>query len=362
MKGNILASSNKKFILKLFTIIGLFLFSASFSYAASGTPTIISYQGRLANASGDLLGSSSGTTYYFAFSLWDAASNGNKLWPSGNPATTTASVRQGVFNANIGDTDNGYPDSLNYNFNTNKDIYLEVKVSSDNSVFQTLSPRQRLASSAFSQLASAVSGTGQSSFGTTTPVSNAVVTIEATTTSAIPALIRASAGQLANLFRIEDSSLNHLFSVNSLGGIFASSTFAVGTSDATSFFVNDSGKVGVGTTSPTRKFNIFDADSVPQLRLGQTDYPYGEFYVDSSGDLRISSNSGSGGNIRQNDENLWICSGGGCDAGAPSTKGNVIVETSIIFDNNFVLKQIDASTTRMYDTTDSVILEFDEGE
>jgi len=40
----------------------------------------------------------------------------------------------------------------------------------------------------------------------------------------------------------------------------------------------------------------------------------------------------------------------------------VIVETSIIFDNNFTLKQIDASTTRMYDTTDSVILEFDEGE
>lgn len=363
--GKRLIKLNKKPLLELFAIIGLlFLFSASFSYAASGAPAIISYQGRLTDANGDLLGGS-GTTYYFKFSIWDVATGGtsgaNCLWPSNcDPSSVSATVRQGVFNVNI--------DTADYNFNTNKDIYLQIEVSSDNSTFETLSPRQRIAASAFAQLASAVSGTGQSSFGTTTPVSNAVVTIEATTTSAIPALIRASAGQLANLFRIEDSSLNHLFSINSSGGIFASSTFALGTSEATSFFVSSSGKVAVGTTSPFRKFNIFDTDSVPQLRFGQTGYPYGEFYVDSSGDLRISSNSGSGGNIRQNNENLWVCSGGGCamDSSPPADKGNIIVETALIFDNKFKFKLKEnagaTTTTVMLDSLGNEILEFDESQ
>ena len=34
-------------------------------------------------------------------------------------------------------------------------------------------------------------------------------------------------GQLANLFRVEDSSLNNLFSISSSGGIFASSTLNI---------------------------------------------------------------------------------------------------------------------------------------
>lgn len=321
----------------------LFLLSPA-AFANSGIPTILSYQGRLANSNGDLLGGS-GTTYYFAFSIWDAASSGNKIWPSGNPATTTATVRQGVFNVNIGDTASGYPDSLNYNFNTNKDIYLQVQVSSSNTVFETLSPRQRISSVAFAQISGAVSGTGQSSFGTTTPVSNALVTIEATSTSAIPVLIRAFAGQVANLFRIEDSSLNHLFSINSLGGIFASSTLNVS-----------------GVTNLYSKLKVLDVNSDvnnPQLRLSQSDTNRGELYVDSVGDVRLFS---TGGNIRQNNENLWVCSGGGCGVDTPASKGNIVVENSVIFDNKFKLKQINASTTIMYDTTDAAILEFDEGQ
>lgn len=348
------------------TIISLLVFAqllfllSPVAFADSGTPTILSYQGRLANANGDLLGGS-GTTYYFKFSIWDnsAVGSGSRLWPSSAPIATTATVRQGVFNVNIGDTASGYPDSLNYNFNTNKNIYLQIEASSNNITFETLSPRQRISSVAFAQISGAVSGIGQSSFGTTTPFSNAVVTVEATSTSAVPVSIRAFAGQVANLFRIEDSSLNHLFSINSSGGIFASSTLAVGLTGATSFIVNSSGDVGVGTTSPFRKFNVFDVNSVPQLRLSQASSLFGEFYVDSAGDLRLSS---TGGNIRQNDENLWVCSGGGCNVDTPASKGNIVVENSVIFDNKFKLKQINASTTIMYDTTNAAILEFDEGQ
>ena len=351
---------NRKIILALSLFLTLVL--SPFAYAASGTPSILSYQGRLTNASGDLLGGS-GTTYYFKFSIWDVSTGGSaspdRLWPSSPPNSFAITVRNGVFNADIGDTDNGFPDTLDYNFNTNKNIYLQVEVSSDNASFETLSPRQRISSAPFAQISGAVSGTGQSSFGTTTPVSNAVVTIEATTTTAIPALIRASSGQTASLLRIEDSLLNNLFSVNALGGVFASSTLLVGTTTASSFIVANSGNVGVGTVTPSRKFNVLDVNSVPQLRLSQSGSLYGEFYVDSAGDLRFSA---TGGNVRANDENLWVCSGGGCGVDTPVDKGNAIVETSIIFGNKFRLKQIDASTTVMYDTTNTGILEFDEAQ
>jgi len=56
-----------------------------------------------------------GTTYYFKFSIWDSPTvgAGNRIWPLTVAATSTASVKQGVFTVNIGDTANGYPDALN---------------------------------------------------------------------------------------------------------------------------------------------------------------------------------------------------------------------------------------------------------
>ncbi len=351
---------NKRVFLQLSALVLLFCLSFGNAHAV-GVPTIMSYQGRLADSSGNLVGSSSGTTYYFKFSIWNNATvgSGSQLWPSASPSSFSTTVRQGVFNANIGDTASGYPDALDYNFNTNSNIYLQIEVSSNGTTFETLSPRQRISATPFAQVAGAVSGTGQSSFGTTTPFSNTIISVEASSTSAVPVSIRASAGQVADLFKIQDSSLNHLFSINSLGGILSSSTLVIGSSTATSFIVNSAGNVGVGTAVPSRKLNVLDANSTPQFRLSQSSSVYGELYTDPSGDVQISS---TGGNIRQNNENLWVCSGGGCGVDAPVDKGNVIVETAVIFNNKFKLKQIDASTTIMYDTTDNPILEFDEGQ
>src|SRR3989344_671535 len=103
---------DSNFVFSTLLILTLVFVPLLESRAASGVPTIISYQGRLTNSTGDLIGSLSGTTYYFNFSIWDSPTvgAGTKLWPAGNPATTTATVRQGVFNVNIGDTANGYPD------------------------------------------------------------------------------------------------------------------------------------------------------------------------------------------------------------------------------------------------------------
>jgi len=321
--------------------LSLFL-SLSVPVSAAGTPSIFSYQGRLTNSGGNLLGGS-GSTYYFKFSIWDdptAPSGGSQLWPTSTPGIATTTVRQGVFNVNIGDTANGYPDSLDYNFNTNKNIYLQVQVSStSNSVdFETISPRQRISSTIFAQMAGAVSGIGQSSFGTTTPFDSSIVSIESTSTQSTGLSIRGILGQLANLFQIQDSIGSNLFVVAS------------------------SGDVGVGTAVPSTKLDILGVNSVAQLRISQSSSTYSDFYVEpDTGDVQLFS---TGGNFRLQDENLSVCAGGSCGVITPtdSSKGNIIVGTSIIFDNKFRIKQTGTSTMIMYDSIGSTTIEFDEGQ
>src|SRR3989344_3752703 len=228
------------------------IFATPIVSQAAGVPSIISYQGRLTDASGNLLGTSAGTTYYFKFSLWDGANvgSGNRLWPSSVPATTTASVRQGVFTVNIGDTTNGYPESLTYSFSSST-VYLQVEVSSNNSIWETPSPRQQITSAAFAQVAGAVSGTGQSAIGTTTP-GNAVLTVEATSTTATPLLVRGILDQAADLLDVFSSAGASLFSISASGLASLTNLFVTGSSTLQAFtFTNATGTNMVLTAATT---------------------------------------------------------------------------------------------------------------
>ena len=98
------------------------------TYASTGVPKIINYQGRLLDSNGNLLGGSSGTNYCYRFSIYDSASSGSKLWPSGSPATTTISVKSGVFDYGIGSGAGGGDSAITYNFNDSDTIYLNVEV------------------------------------------------------------------------------------------------------------------------------------------------------------------------------------------------------------------------------------------
>jgi hypothetical protein len=105
---------------KAFFIALLFFLSSYVPAQAAGVPTIFSYQGRLTNAAGNLLGDS-GTTYYFKFSIWNVATDGtsgvNRLWPSGEPSAVSATVRQGVFNVDIDTSSyNSKTENFGYSF------------------------------------------------------------------------------------------------------------------------------------------------------------------------------------------------------------------------------------------------------
>ncbi|MEK9160602.1 MAG: hypothetical protein AAB440_01010, partial [Patescibacteria group bacterium] len=207
--------------------------------ATAAVPSIIGYQGRLSDASGNLLGGT-GTTYYVKFSLWTnpTVGNGTQVWPSSGPTSFPVTVRSGVFTAQIGDTANGFPHALDYDFANNTDVYLQVEVSSDNTSFQTLSPRQRVSATPFARVAASVSGSSTpSSFGTTSPFGTSVISVEATSTQSTGISIRGILGQIAKLFRIQNSAGTDVFTVDADGDVDAN-TLNITSTTATSTFAN----------------------------------------------------------------------------------------------------------------------------
>src|SRR3989344_6973692 len=163
----------QKFLRQLMAILVVLSFVFYFSIFLNDTnaavPQILSFQGRLTDTSGNLLGGS-GTNYYFKFDIYPASSGGSSSWSSGGTAITIK-VTQGVFNTLLGDTSAGYS-ALNLDFDS-PNYYLEVRVD-DNSDFsspETLSPRQRIVASGFAINAETVHGgrflnaTGVGQFG-----------------------------------------------------------------------------------------------------------------------------------------------------------------------------------------------------
>jgi hypothetical protein len=166
LKQNIICTFSKPAVFCGLAFLCLLILASGFffqfSKAATGAPKILNHQGRLFDSDGNILGGS-GTNYCFRFSIYNAASNGSKLWPSGSPSTMTVLVKNGVFNVGIGDTAAG-GDVLDFNFQDNDTVYLNVDVASQNmgscsgASFETLLPRQRIMSSGFAVNANTVAG------------------------------------------------------------------------------------------------------------------------------------------------------------------------------------------------------------
>jgi hypothetical protein len=134
-----------EFLFTIFLTISLsayVLFPEKTAEAVPGVSKILSYQGRLTDSSGNPLGGS-GTNYCFRFSIYDSASGGTKLWPSGTPSNNIVNVSNGVFNVGIGQAD----DLGTFDFSSNDTIYLQVEVANYSGTcgtYEVLSPRQRI--------------------------------------------------------------------------------------------------------------------------------------------------------------------------------------------------------------------------
>ena len=126
--------------------VGCFLALSAFlilpNFVSASVPQIIGYQGRLEDASGNLLGGSAGQNYNFRFSIWDSLSGGSELWPSGTPTTTTLTVTNGLLSVGLGNTSLGFS-PLDLDFNSADPNYLQVAIyNSTSSAWETLAPRQ----------------------------------------------------------------------------------------------------------------------------------------------------------------------------------------------------------------------------
>src|SRR3989344_3872270 len=159
---------NNKLSFTLIIVVAITLFASPIFTQAqvTGVPEIISYQGRLTNPTGVL---ESGT-FCFQFSIYndaDISAPNTKLWPAGDPGAVTQVITDGVFNVNIGDTVNGYPDALtNNDFQANDTIFLNVVVAErvgatcagGDEIFENFFPRQQITSSGFAINAGSVLG------------------------------------------------------------------------------------------------------------------------------------------------------------------------------------------------------------
>lgn len=351
----------------IFVFTPIFHFSLlTFNYAHAGVPKILSFQGRLTDASGNLLGSS-GTNYYFKFAIFNSLTGGTQLWPSTAIADSTAvtlKVTQGVFNALLGDTTAGF-EAIGLDFATSN-YFLEVRVSELGSTFDTLTPRQRIVASGFAVNADTVHGglfinaSGVGQFGGLTTVSYSRFGTD--TTSHAGTIIDANDLLVSGGLEVNGSASFDGFALFG-GNASVSGNFEVSGTGSSSFAGSLDITKGLhvsGGSTIANTLGIIKAISNAQLNIQQSSTLNAGFYVDSSGDLRLST---TGENIRMNDNNLWVCIGScALEVTPPAGDGNIIMESSLIFDDNsFKFKQNTASTS-FQDSINAQVLIFDESQ
>jgi hypothetical protein len=261
---------NKAFRLLAITVLFALQFGnvLPVALAAPGVPNIINHQGRLLDSSGALLGGSAGTNYCFKFSLFSDATVGGsdtQLWPATTPSIMTISVKNGVFNAPIGDTSAG-GDALDFNFQSTDEAYLNVEVatkvgstcaSGDGAEsFENLSPRQRINSAGYAINTETVGGftPSQSATGSQIPVLNSGDLVLGDTTPAVTA----SGSNTLTLQSASTGDIEFFSSANkitSAGGLTLSGTATVSgltvTAGGAGVDVGSAGILNIGNSTAT---------------------------------------------------------------------------------------------------------------
>lgn len=141
-----------------------FLFSARTAAAASA-PNIINYQGRVLNANGIPVASSS---VNMIFELYTAVSGGTCVWSNSSASCATATARSvsltdGLFSESLGDTGSSYAAMSDAIFGDNGTLYLQITVGGE-----VLSPRKQIAAAPYALNSDTVDGLDADTDGATT--------------------------------------------------------------------------------------------------------------------------------------------------------------------------------------------------
>ena len=87
------------------------------------------------------------------------------------------------------------------------------------------------------------------------------------------------------------------------------------------------GSLGIGTSTPDRAFNILEAGENPQMKIAYDEDNFAEMQVSAVGDLLLSTR---GGDVKLQNENMMVCSGGACPSAVNDLEGvgNLVVENT----------------------------------
>lgn len=213
--------------------------SASLLHAQ--VPALMSYQGRVVDGTGTGLGSGTPVNRKIIFRLFDAATGGNRLWSEEQTVTLSSGDFSVVLGQGIGASFNGSPEtprpSLLEVFG-GTDRYLEIVVDNGDGNFSAadtaITPRQRLISTAFAVRAASADSVRS---GT-----------DLNLRDANHGLGWYGTGRLFNGLALDGPVLYGYG-----GGILGAVN---GASQTTALRWTGDGKVGIGTTTPTEKFDV----------------------------------------------------------------------------------------------------------
>jgi hypothetical protein len=250
--------------LKLLTAFVSLLAATAGLAQTSTVPSLLSYQGRVTDATGTLVGNSSPVNRAVKFQLYTASSGGTAVWAE----TQTVTISGGEFSVLIG---NGtgisgitgpsspaptpykkLPDILNASTNpANVNYYLGVTVDDGNAgtTDAEISPRQQLVAGAYS-LRALVAESVASSAVTTGMIADSNITTGKIADSNV------TSAKIADS-TIVTADLNN--SAVTAAKIDASSVGLWSVSGSSVF--RSSGSVGVGTSSPTAPLNVVAGSS-----------------------------------------------------------------------------------------------------
>lgn len=214
MKCSLWGMQSIRYKYSLFTLLtivllaGIILLSPKPAHAVTTVPTKMNFQGRLTNSSGNILADGS---YNMTFRLYTASSGGSAVWTEVRDTTNRVAVANGLFSVRLGDV-TSIPASLF----ASGSLYLEIELPSPATATCStaacasytegpMTPRNQLATSAYSFNSETLDGLDSSAFAQLT----------ASNTFTNNNLIKTTS---ASAFGVQDASGSALLSADTLNG------------------------------------------------------------------------------------------------------------------------------------------------